>query len=469
MMIKQWSKIKQRSKKLNPRLLKVLLISFGIHGVAILVLGGITIYNLTTPEKAQFEEPPTVEKEEPPPARVKIEVSPKAVPEEMANQRVKMKPLSQISVKPLDFDLPELQDSFTVNAGTGGFSGGSVLGGARGSLGMGRSNVNVFGLKSSSERLLFVIDAGSDMLIDAKGGLSSFNIIKDEIAGLVGNLTGGTLFNVMLVDRHNYVLFRPQLVPAGQKIHEQLVEWLRPINRDGNNLGLGGVEGTAQIELSALTEHPVNTDLNMRGAEGNETALHTQIALEQSVDAIFFITGYHRGFEAIRRTPTVSEEKEWERTTSAPGYVRQHREHYREVPLMRQQVRERLAEINEERAKRGEPPRVVDQRDGIYSSAKDLELEWKVEHPGFKPAYYHEPGQVENYFNELVELLYVNRGGDRPSFNVVLFLAGDEDLRKEWENGLKDYVRFFDGDYRVIRGKDGIMRASTVQTSGEPE
>ena len=48
----------------------------------------------------------------------------------------------------------------------------------------------------------------------------------------------------------------------------------------------------------------------------------------------------------------------------------------------------------------------------------------------------------------------------KPSVNVILFLAGDEEMRKEWEDQLDDYTGFFRGKYRIIRGLDEINEAA---------
>ena len=65
------------------------------------------------------------------------------------------------------------------------------------------SDISVFGLKTRAERILFVIDANSQMLTDAKEELKSYKIIKDEITDMVGNLSADALFNVMMADRRN--------------------------------------------------------------------------------------------------------------------------------------------------------------------------------------------------------------------------------------------------------------------------
>ena len=75
------------------------------------------------------------------------------------------------------------------------------------------------------------------MLFDSKGGLNSYNSIKDEISNMVGNLSAGTLFNVMLINWNSYSLFKPQLVASGTSITSELAQWLAPINSSAQNAG----------------------------------------------------------------------------------------------------------------------------------------------------------------------------------------------------------------------------------------
>jgi len=217
-----------KKRKINPLLLKVIFISVAIHLLAALILGSITIYKFVVPSEAQFEEPPVVEQEEPPPP-VKVQIKPQQ-PKQQQAQRLTMRPVANIAVANVDVNLPNMEQNFTVSTGLGGMGGGSLLGGTRGNIGMGLSDVSVFGLKSRAERILFVIDANRQMITDKKGGLNSYKIIKDEITDMVGNLSAGTLFNVMLQDRTKMMLFKPQLVSAGSEVHQQLIQWINPIN-----------------------------------------------------------------------------------------------------------------------------------------------------------------------------------------------------------------------------------------------
>jgi hypothetical protein len=87
-----------------------------------------------------------------------------------------MRPVANIAVANVGVNLPDMEQNFSVNAGLGGMGGmggmggGSLLGGTRGNIGMGLSDVSVF-------------------------GLNSYKIIKDEITDMVGNLSAGTLLN----------------------------------------------------------------------------------------------------------------------------------------------------------------------------------------------------------------------------------------------------------------------------------
>ena len=435
-----------------------MLISGGVHAVALFILGSITVYKYIIPDEAQFEEPSPVVEEQPPP-EVKIEIK-QQPPKQQAMQSLRMKQVGNIAVSAVDVNLPNMQESFTVSAGMGGFGGGSLLGGTRGTLGIGMSDISVFGLKTRAERILFVIDANRQMLTDAKGGLKSYKIIKDEITDMVGNLSAGTLFNVMMADRRNSMFFKQQLVPAGQEVHQQLIQWITPINANARNAGLiEGARGVGRERLQALSNDANHEDILWAKHAGNDTSFMTQLALEQDVDAIFFIAGYHRGFERVRRRLTEREEAEWIRFSTSRKYLNQLAKHEEEVPIMQRRIDNKMSRINEERKKKGQPPRVLNSRWGIYSDYRELELEWETKHPGWRPTYYLESREIEKYFKKVVDNLYTNKGSEKPSVNVILFLAGDEEMRKEWEDQLDDYTDFFQGKYRIIRGLDEINEA----------
>lgn len=455
-----------RQKKINPMLMKVIIISVLLHVVAGFVAGIVTIATHAIKEEAQFEEPPVIEEEQPPP-EVKVEIKPKSLPQSQPLKNLKMKQVGNISVANVNVSLPSMGDSFTVSAGLGKIGGGNLLGGTRGSLGLGMSDVSVFGLKTRAERILFVIDANRKMVTDAKGGLNSYQVIKDEITDMVGNLSAGTLFNVMLQDRRRVMLFKPRLVAAGAEVHAELARWIASVNRDPANPGLEAVPAARKPKLTALPDHEVQNHVQKTGHRANETAFITQYSLEQNADAVFFITGYHRGFDNILAPPSEKQIRDFEKRKASRDYQDQLAAHKLEVPQMKRRVQAELAKTNAERAKKGQPPRVLGKRSGVYSAAGELGLEWNTRHPGHGPGHQNvDSREVSKYFKQLLAALYEDRNLTPPSINVVLFLAGDEEYKPEWKKQLDQYTRFFKGKNRIIRGEDEIKNA---RSSDQPK
>jgi hypothetical protein len=452
----------QRSA-MNPMLLKVLVFSAAVHVLAALIFGGITVARYIIPDDAQFEEPAQTEQK--PPPEVKIEIKPESKPELEPLRNLRTQKVGNIAVNDLNIDLPSSEDAFTVSAGIGGFGGGSLLGSANGRMQFGISSVNVFGIKAKAERILFVIDTSREMVSDNKGGLHSYRIIKDEITQMVSKLSAGTLFNVMLHDHQKTLLFSPQLVAAGTQNHAALIRWIAPINANTNQLGLDSFFMAAKPILKALPNDPVQNSIPERQLTANDTAFIAQFALEQKVDAIFIIAAAHKGFENLPRPLNARENADWNTKINSVEYKAQLAKHNIEVPKMERRITQKLNRINAERAQKGQPPRVINRRHGIYSAHKDIDLEWETEHPGFKPWPFYQPKELEKYFSRLKENLYTQYNKPAPSLNVILFLAEDENYTKEAEDRLKEFVRFFGGRQRIIRGNKEIKKASTVPTS----
>jgi len=448
-------------KKMNPMLMKVIGISVLVHVMGAFIAGVVTIATIVIQDDAQFEEPPSVV-EEKPPHEVKVLIRPEQakLPQ---TQRLMIRPVANIAVANVDVNLPDMNQNFSVSAGLGGVGGGRLLGSTRGSIGMGLSNISVFGLKTRAERILFVIDTSRRMVTDEKGGLDSYRVIKDEISDMVGNLSVGTLFNVMLTDIRRIKLFKPQLVPSGKEVHQELIKWIATVNNNAGSPGLEGVSGSVMPLLKALPESEMQAAVSWNNGH-NHTAFITQLAIEQSADAIFMITGYHRGFGKLVAPPSEAQLLAWEELRSSQAYQEQAAAYYQEELEMKQRVANELAKINKARANRGQPPRVLARNsDDVRGTANELGLKWKNPHPVGGPGHTDtSPRDVEKHFTDVIEKLYLNRGQQPPSLNVILFLAGDEVYNKSWEDELKSYVRFFRGKSRIIRGKNEIKSARSA-------
>ena len=224
-------------------------------------------------------------------------------------------------------------------------------------------------------------------------------------------------------------------------------------------MGLEQNPAAKKPKLTALPDEEVHKILP-HGHRGNETAFMTQYALEQNVDAIFFITGYHRGFETLRRPMNEREKAEYERAIAKPDYIKQMAKHQEEKPKMQARINAEMEKINAERKAKGQPPRVLEQRHGVYSNAHELGLKWTNPHSPHPPRSFEVKDHlVSKYFRDLVDTLYEDNDKPVPSVNVVLFLAGDEVFDANAKTLLDKYVRFFRGKNRVIRGENEIKGA----------
>ena len=441
-------------------LLKVLFISGLVHVALIVILGGITIVNYVIPPDVQFEEPPVVEQEKPP-QEVRVDIRQNASPQQDAIRNLQMREVGTISVASVNIELPSMEDSFTVSTAIGGLGGGNLLGNARGSIGLGVSDINVFGLTARAERVLFVISAHRSMVYDGKGGLPSYQTIKDEIVTMVGGLSAGTLFNVMLRDDHLIRTFKPQLVPAGTNITEELRAWIQPVNSSLESLGLGPGGRVPQVKNEVSRFPDLTKQLqHQRNRYGHARIL--QYMLETGVDAVFEITGHHTGFGGFAVNELSERERQrnpqsYQRLREDPKVIEQMEAHQKEVAEVKVKIRDAHEKLNENRRARGLPPRVLE--GNFYDQARFFEFELKTRWPlpDPDPGWRHlEPRAVNRYFREFLNQYYRDRGADNPTINVILFLAGDEDLPKARQDAINEYVRFFRGRMRVIRGLDEI-------------
>ena len=269
----------------------------------------------------------------------------------------------------------------------------------------------------------------------------------------------------MLIDSYTMKLFKPQLIPAGAEVTQQLNQWLAPVNSALDKLGVGPGAQHPRVETK-VDKYPEVYE----GMHSLPTmAAKSQIALEMNVDAVFFIVGTHDGFQPIRTSPTpqmVAEAKaRREKMLKDPKIVAAIEAHKAEQPEMAKRVKAAQDKLNQQRAKKGIPPKVLPS--GLGQQARALELKWKnpyvhLPHPGHQ---WLDAKTARNYFHELNQTLFKGTGRQAPSMNVVLFLAGDEVYSKEKEAALKDFVRYFNGKLKIIRGLNEITKAASASDS----
>ena len=150
---------------------------------------------------------------------------------------------SSVKTKSVDFKMPDIA----------GF-GGSGLGGnlsddglGIGSLGFASTQLNVFGLKSSGEKILFILDTYGTILKDEIGGIPAYTIIKNELVKLISSLPPTALFNLIVYDRREARAFSKERTAATDGNVESFKKWIEPLNAFKEKYGFKSIKGGYSI------------------------------------------------------------------------------------------------------------------------------------------------------------------------------------------------------------------------------
>ena len=147
-----------------------------------------------------------------------------------ASQRIVTPP--PIKTQSVDFTVPDitgLGNGISMDISGAGFGG---------SLGFAVTKLNIFGLESSGEKVVFLLSTSAKMLTDDIGGIPAYTIIKNELTGLIGTLPPTALFNVMIHDDVRAVGFSKEWAQASDANLSKLKSWLAPLNQDNKKYGL---------------------------------------------------------------------------------------------------------------------------------------------------------------------------------------------------------------------------------------
>lgn len=307
------------------------------------------------------------------------------------------------------------------------------------------SDVNFFGLSGSGRKIVFIIDATAEMLVDEKGGMSAYNKVKDEVGIMLANLNRGTHFNLLLYEGKEVVAFRPEMVPGLPSNLRQAIEWLDPLNRDYGALGLRGDFGTP-VEVAA------NEKLPIAAVDVAHYTKAVQKALEWQASAIFCITAGYRG---MSRAPTPEMlEKMAKMPPADPGTVDPREQEAWQKAVAK--TREWLEKENAARREKGLDPKVVtnfgqlvreitgatppqrrggDNRDNAMPGMPDVT-----------------PEDIERQVDLLVKSQFKEQGHEEPSLHMVLFLGEEEEIADAEEDHFKALTRKNRGKLKILRG-----------------
>ena len=352
------------------------------------------------------------------------------------------------SISVSEFSLPDVEDTTTLDVTA------MIDGIAESGAGMSisrdfhqQSDVNFFGISSGGKKIVFVIDATPKMLVDEKGGMFAYDKVKSEIASMLVSLNRGTKFNILLYEGKRVIAFRDELVPGLPSNLRLAVEWLDPLNRDYENLGL--MRGFGEpIEVSDYENFPI------RAMDVAHYTKCIQKAMEWQAAAIFCISS---GYEQMRRSPTEEMRKKMMEENLRPGTPGQvdpaEREAWNQAVA---KTREWLRKENEARRERGSPqggPQLQPTGPGCHrGNPAPGEGRNPRQRSSVQPLPPVNFDDIDVHLRKLVIEHYKQHKKDMPSVHMVIFLGEDEDFRDQDKEHFSRIVRRNNGKLKMLRG-----------------
>lgn len=313
------------------------------------------------------------------------------------------------------------------------------------------SDVNFFGISAGGKKIVFIVDAGKYMLVDERGGMFAYDKVKNEIGQMLAHLNRGTLFNVLLYEDDRVLAFREDMVPALPSNLRLAIEWMDPVNRVYENLGLRAQPGA-----------PVDVAGELKPIQSIDLAHYTkaiQKSFEWGAGAIFCITG---DYFPLDRSPTPEMLEKMKKDgddpddgDSAPRIDPNDRKAWNEA---RQKALDWLRKENEARAAKGIAPKVVlnfnDLVRKITGMTPPRPSGGAPGNPGNRPPRLgpYAPEDIEEQIKNGVRTYYRNEGNDPPSIHIVLFLGEDQEVLPDVADHFKNLTRKNNGKLKVLRG-----------------
>ena len=426
------------------------LVSLAIHAALIVVALSFVAVTVITKEENAFEAKPA--------SRPKMQLKKLQVPVNIKKKKVqKPKLRKRIVVKPkINQNMPDIKmPEITGVKGGMGSAGGDGLGGA-GGLVFSMPEFEIFGIKSKGERVFLILDAAEDMMYDEMGGIPAYTIIKGEMVRVLGELGPTAVFNVAVYETGRTRVLFPALVSANSVNVAKAAAWLKPLNATKagmgsddvglKTLGPGGQERGDDLRIGKFND-PLNPSQD-------RWYRPSMIAMQQQADVVFLFTNMWGLQRKAEEDPHLPKYQKWYETSPGKKWL----ECYAEAKRLQ-------AQENKERAKRGEPPRVIRdtpwQYNGVYFP--------DIERPPQPDWYYYTA-------RDFAEALVATRAKFRPSevqgrsgisrkktkkmefsFNVVQFMRVDDEGQ-----GARDIPKFkrltslCNGQHRTVAGLEAI-------------
>jgi hypothetical protein len=342
--------------------------------------------------------------------------------------------------------------------GAGGVGSGTGYGtgtGTGNSLGSGFMSMSFLGTTSQrASKIVFVVDVGAGLLDIRKGGFEAFSIIREEMMKLVSRLPPSAEFSVVLYELDgrdrgvNTSLVNPfaiNLLPATSTNKTRFFEWMKPVNRTPEIVGLKSVEIRTPWRAKPLPNAGLDEDFR---SPTWVTAL--RCALEMGPDTIYLVAGSVGDPVNMMKDQELAKKKKLHDETNAAlvrsGLTIEGVEAARNA--FRDKVFAELAVVNAKLKEKGQTPFVVAEWQRIFqpdfqAALKQKGFSIKLDTTGWadkegKPLWGtgFVPWSKAEYSEVLTEISKLQRAllKDNAALNVFLLVGPTEQPKEAIEN-----------------------------------
>jgi hypothetical protein len=202
------------------------LISLGVHALIILIAASFVAFTVITKEEKVFE---AKEVKRPKMKLKKLQVPVKIEKRKKQTAKLRKRVVAKKTRKTAEIQMPEITGTI------GGLGAMNLSGGVGGDIGFSMPEINFFGVKKKSEKVVFIVLAGtaSTMGSDRRQSPKSrmcFYTLRERLTDMVQNLPEYALFNAAFFQMQLTVPFSTNTLLATQQNKDLLKEWAAPVN-----------------------------------------------------------------------------------------------------------------------------------------------------------------------------------------------------------------------------------------------
>ncbi len=420
-----------------------MVISLAVHAILAVVALSFVAVTVITKGEQNFEAKQVVRpRMAPKKLQVPVTIKKKQRKPKM-RQRIVVK--HQVNRSMPDIKMPEISG---IKGGLGG--AGNAGFGDTSSIGFNMPEINIFGVRSKGEKILFALDTDDYIMRDEVGGKRAYAIIKQELIKVVEELDPTTLFNLVVFDHGGATALFPKLVPATRENVTKLEKWLEPLNAVTKaNLGNTGTYGRRTLGKGGK-EIQMTAGMNAGLEQGGPYHWYrpAAMAMVDQADTVFILSGW---WGSLRKA-----------TGSAPDWPKNKKENYYKFL---KKAKEDFKEENRRRAAKGEPERIIRDDNLIFAAYYP---EQQVKYWRGNPSYYY---YTWKDYLEALKLVrkehapklpaksgFPTNKNDKFSLNVIFFAP-------EEQAGPVGYYEMLanrcNGDFRVIKGLKAIENSAS--------